>query len=314
MSTLNDPPHAGAPEPPGPARTRSRAATWLRTARDYAGAVPFFAFVAVFLLWPTGIVVSGALTGADGTFSLENVAAVTGSVHLAAFGRSVWLSLITALIGAIAGALLSWAISSGAGSAGAESRLRRVVTAFSGVLAQFGGVMLAFAFLATVGLQGWLTLILRDVLGLDLFAAGNWLYDMPGLVLVYCYFQIPLMTIVFLPALDGLRKQWREANESLGGSAWHYWRYVAGPILAPAFAGSFLLLFANAFSSFATAAALVSQGGPIVTLQIRNALTSEVILGQADIGYALAFGMVVVVAVVMSLYALLQRRTARWLR
>ncbi|MBB6171583.1 putative spermidine/putrescine transport system permease protein [Nocardiopsis mwathae] len=276
--------------------------------------MPFFAFVAVFLLWPTGIVISGALTGPDGTFSLEHLATVTGSVHLAAFGRSVWLSLVTALIGAVGGALLSWAISTRPGSGGGESRLRRVVTAFSGVLAQFGGVMLAFAFLATVGLQGWLTLLLRDLLGIDLFAGGNWLYDMPGLVLVYCYFQIPLMTIVFLPALDGLRKQWREANESLGGSAWHYWRHIAGPILAPAFAGSFLLLFANAFSSYATAAALVSQGGPIVPLQIRNALTSEVILGQADIGYALAFGMVVVVAVVMSLYALLQRRTARWLR
>ncbi len=132
-------------------------------------------------------------------------------------------------------------------------------------------------------------------------------------MLVYTYFQIPLMVIVFLPALDGIRPQWREATESLGGSTWVYWRRVAGPLLAPAFLGSTLLLFANSFSAYATAAALVSQGAPIIPLQIRTALTSEVLLGRENIGKAMALGMVVVVAVVMWLYAILQRRTSRWL-
>jgi putative spermidine/putrescine transport system permease protein len=137
---------------------------------------------------------------------------------------------------------------------------------------------------------------------------------MPGLVLVYTYFQIPLMVLVFLPALDGLRPEWREAVESLGGSGWSYWRYVAGPVLTPPFLGSALLLFANAFSAYATAAALVSQGSPIVPLQIRAFLTSEVILGQENLGKALGLGMIVVIGVVMGSYALLQRRTGRWLR
>jgi putative spermidine/putrescine transport system permease protein len=75
-----------------------------------------------------------------------------------------------------------------------------------------------------------------------------------------------------------------------------------------------LLLFANAFSAYATAAALVSQGAPIVPLQIRALQTSEVILGQQNLGRALGLGMVLVVTVVMALYALLQRRTSRWLR
>ncbi|GLU45750.1 ABC transporter permease [Nocardiopsis ansamitocini] len=298
-----------APAPPRPHRSRAV----LRCALDHAGALPFFAFIAVFLLWPTLIVVSGAFTDSNGAFSLDNLTAITGPRFMDAFGRSIWLSLVTALLGAVLGALLAWAVSA-AGRSGGDGVTRRLVTALSSVLAQFGGVMLAFAFLATVGLNGWLTIMLRDAFGLDLFAGGNWLYDMPGLILVYCYFQIPLMFIVFLPAMDGLRVQWGEANASLGGTGWHYWRHIAGPILAPAFAGSALLLFANSFSSYATAAALVSQGDPIVPLQIRNVLTSEVSLGQEGVGYALAFGMVVVVAVVMSLYALLQRRTSRWLR
>jgi putative spermidine/putrescine transport system permease protein len=174
-------------------------------------------------------------------------------------------------------------------------------------------VMLAFAFLATIGLSGFVTLFLRDHFGIDIYSGGVWLFEQPGLVLVYMYFQIPLMVIVFLPAVDGIRPQWREAASSLGGSTWQYWRRVAFPLLAPGFFGAMLLLFANAFSAYATAAALISQGSPIIPLQIRGALTSEVVLGQQNLGKAMALGMVVVVAVVMSLYALLQRRTARWL-
>jgi len=133
-------------------------------------------------------------------------------------------------------------------------------------------------------------------------------------MLVYTYFQIPLMVIVFVPALEGLRDQWREAAVSLGASTWRYWREVAIPLLTPAFLGSALLLFANAFAAYATAAALVSQGSPILPLLIRAALTSEVVLGQAGFAYALALEMIVVVAVVMVAYNALVKRTARWLR
>ena len=187
-------------------------------------------------------------------------------------------------------------------------------TSAAGVLAQFGGVTLAFAFLATIGFEGLVTIFLRDTFGVDVLSGGAWIFELPGLVLVYSYFQIPLMVIVFLPALDGLRPQWREASESLGGTSWTYLRHVAGPILLPAFLGSLLLLFANAFSAYATAAALISQGASIVPLQIRALQTSEVLLGQQNLGKALGLGMVVVVAVVMALYAVLQRRTSRWLR
>ena len=113
-------------------------------------------------------------------------------------------------------------------------------------------------------------------------------------------------------ALDGLRPEWWDASASLGGSGWAYWRHVGGPILLPSFLGATLLLFTNAFSAYATAAALISQGAPIVPLQIRAAISSEVILGQANIGKALALGMIIIVAIVMALYALLQRRTSRW--
>ncbi len=280
-----------------------------RRALDYAGALPFLAFVAVFLLYPTLVVVGGSFTDDAGGLTLDNVRALGRNPFLDGFVRSLQLSAITAVLGAVLGAVLAWAVATGR----PDGVLRRVVTSTCGVLAQFGGVTLAFAFLATVGFQGLVTLWLRD-LGIDLFAGGAWIFELPGLVLVYTYFQIPLMVLVFLPAVDGLKVQWREAAQSLGGSAWHYWRHVGGPILAPAFLGSTLLLFANAFAAYATAAALVSQGAPIVPLQIRALQTSEVVLGQQNLGKALGLGMVVVVTIVMVLYALLQRRTSRWLR
>jgi putative spermidine/putrescine transport system permease protein len=221
--------------------------------------------------------------------------------------NSILLSAVTAVLGAVFGALLAYAVS----TAREGGPLRRMMTSLCGVLAQFGGVTLAFAFGATVGSVGFLTLWLEKI-GINL--AGTWLYEPDkGLMLVYTYFQIPLMLIVFLPAVEGLRPQWREAAESLGGSTWDYWRHVGGPILAPSFIGAMLLLFTNAFSAYATAAALISQGSPIIPLQIGGTLSSEVILGQENIGKAMALGMVAIVAVVMTLYAVLERRTSRWL-
>ena len=280
----------------------------LRRWSSLLGLVPFLVYIGIFLVIPTIVVVVGAFGGTNGRPTLGNVEALTTSTIVNAFIRSITLSAVTALIGAVAGALIAYTVV----TARADGALRRSVSSASGVLAQFGGVTLAFAFLATLGFNGFLTVFFQDHFGINITGSG-WLYELPGLMLVYTYFQIPLMVIVFLPALDGLRPQWREAAEGLGGSTWQYWRHVGIPLLAPSFLGSMLLLFANAFSAYATAAALVSQGSPIVPLKIREAITSEVILGQANVGKALALGMVVVVAVVMFGYARLQRRTARWL-
>jgi putative spermidine/putrescine transport system permease protein len=178
----------------------------------------------------------------------------------------------------------------------------RLYLAGSGVLAQFGGVTLAFAFATLLGPVG-------------LLFHASWYYDFPaGISLIYAYFQVPLMVLVFLPAIDGLKVQWREASENLGASAWQYWRHVGGPLLAPAFLGSLLLLFANALSAFATAVAWENQIAYIVPQQIGIALSSEVGLSNINYSDVLALGMVIMVAIVMTGYALLQRRAARWLR
>ncbi len=272
------------------------------------GTVPFFAYTALFLLLPTLLVVIGAFQTESGGFTWANVTALDGSPVVSALVESVLLSLYSAAIGAVVGGVAAYVLS----TANPKGMTRRVMTAASSVLAQFGGVMLAFAFVFTVGRTGLVGRFMTKQLGMTI--DPNWLPSLPGLTLVYAYFQIPLMIIIFLPAVDGIRPQWREAAESLGGSTWVFWRRVAGPLLAPAFLGSLLLLFTNAFSSFATAAALIGTTNPILPLQIRAALISETGNGAPNFAKSLALLMVVVVAILMSLYYAVQKRASKWLR
>ncbi len=274
------------------------------------GLTPFAVYVLIFLAIPTVLAVGTGFFAEDGAFTLDNIVGLFAPNVLATFVASFWVSAVTAVVGAVVGALVCYALL-GTRAGGA---LRTVIDSASSVLAQFGGVMLAFAFIAAIGGQGLVTVWLRDAFGIDIFANGVWLYQVPGLLPVYLYFQVPLMIITFMPALSGLKPQWAEASATLGGTRLTYWTRIAIPVLAPAFLGSLLLLFANAFSSYATAAALISQGSQIVPLQIRSALVSETVLGRENMAGALALGMVTVMAVVMWGYSVLQTRTSRWQR
>lgn len=283
-----------------PASTRSISWAWL-------GLTPFAAYVLLFLALPTVLAISTGLFDGEGAFTWDNIAALGDPVILVTFWNTTWLSLLTAAVGAVIGSLVCYA----ALGLPPTGFIRSILDAATGVLAQFGGVMLAFMFIATIGVQGVVTVFLRDTFAIDI-QPGSWLYSLPGLILPYIYFQVPLMIITFLPALSALKPQWAEANLTLGGTRSSFWLRIGMPVLAPSFLASFLLLFANAFSSYATAAALASQGSQIVPLQIRAALTSETVLGRENLAGALALGMIVVVGVVMWLYSLIQNRAARW--
>src|SRR6266581_3067739 len=268
---------------------RSRRAV-RRSSLAWVGTLPFLCYLGIFLLLPTGIVIWGAVSKPTGHgLTLSNLKLLGGSAARGFFLNSVELSAITAIVGALLGAALAYAVASGNPS----GVVRRVFLAGSGVLAQFGGVTLAFAFNAAIGPSG------------GFLTHASWYYDFPqGIGLIYIYFQIPLMVLVFLPAVDGLKVQWREATENLGGSTLRYWRHVGGPLLAPAFLGCTLLLFANALSAYATIVAWENQISYVVTQQISVAMTSEVGLSSANEAQVLALGMVVVVALVMTAYAL----------
>ena len=268
------------------------------SAPGWVGTVPFFAYVAVFLLLPAGVVIVDALKNTSGGWQFSNVSDLGNPLVRGFFIGSIKLCVITSVSGAVFGAILAYAVASG----NPDGAVRRMYLAGSGVLAQSGGITLAFAFQALLGPVGLL------------FHAG-WFYNFPwGISLIYAYFQIPLMVLVFMPAIDGLKVQWREASENLGATAWQYWRHVGGPLLAPAFLGSTLLLFANGLSAFATIEAWESQIAYTVPQQISVSLNSEVGLANINVADVLALGMMIMVVILMTGYALLQRRASRWLR
>ena len=216
--------------------------------------------------------------------------------------------MITAISGAILGALFAWALVTGKPG----GIFYRISVALSSVLAQFGGVMLAFAFLATFGFNGVVSTLALNVLPNSFLANSAWLYEMKGMIVVYTFFQIPLMVLVFLPTLENLRPQWREASDSLGGKPLEYWLRIGIPVLTPSFVGAALLLFVNSFPAYATAANLINLADFLIPLQIAASLSSEVGGANPAEAKALALYMVIVVVIVMTLYALLRRRVSKW--
>ncbi|MDH6432803.1 putative spermidine/putrescine transport system permease protein [Streptomyces sp. SAI-144] len=278
-----------------------------RRSLGWIAVVPLLAFVAVAFGLPAIAMLDGAFTAKDPatgatSYTVDNLTASLKGAYLTALLGSVKLSAVSAALATLFGLPLAQAVVS--------SRfrgLREAVLTASGVLANFGGVPLAFAFVATLGNAGVLT---RQ---LGLTDKGWDLYSFWGLVIVYLYFLIPLMVLTITPALDGLRSQWREAAQNNGATSVQYWRFVALPVLLPTLLGGFVLLFGSAFAAYATAAAMVGSSIPLVTLQIADAISGNVLVGQENVALALSLDMVLVAGLVMAVYLPLQRRSARWL-
>jgi putative spermidine/putrescine transport system permease protein len=272
------------------------------------GMAPLFVFLLVFLVAPSTSVFVRALTTDDGRFSFAAFGDAFSGQNRDAFVFTLRLSLAAAVVGSLFGACLSWA----AVSLTRPRWARSLVSSFSAVAANLGGIPLAFAFIALLGRQGLLTKVLSE-LGFNLYNASFTLDSTAGLTLVYSYFNIPLMVLVMLPAFDGLQQSWREACANLGGTGWMYWRRVGLPVLAAPLLGGFLLLFANSFSAYATAAAISSKS-LIVPLRIGFYLRGDVSANEDQLGYALAAWMIVITVVSMLGYAVLRRRSDRWRR
>lgn len=286
-----------------PAPPRAGRSTWLGVL--FIG--PFLLYVAAFLILPTLMLLTDAFAGKHG-FSLRYVRALGQSQTVTAFRNSIELSALAALVGLLIGGLTAYLVL----LPGMPRGLRSLVTSFGAVAANFAGVPLAFAFIATLGSLGMITVWLKAI-GVNLYDDGFSLYSLPGLVLVYAYFQIPLMIIVITPALVALKREWREAAENLGASAWDYWRHVGLPILLPSLLSAYILLFGNAFSAYATPYALTSGIVALVPVEISNVLSGNVMVSQQT-GAALALGMIMVMVLVMGVYFMIAQRVGRWVR
>ena len=274
------------------------------------GLLPFLAYVVFFLGIPAGTVMVEAFRNNNGQLSFSNLSAVLSPdqpwVH--SYVVSLELSGTCAVLAGIIGLVVTVALVSAPSMV-----LRRLVTTACGVLANTGGVPLAFAFIATIGNAGIATHILADV-GLSPYDHGWTLYSFSGLVVVYLYFLVPLVVLLMLPPVEALRKEWREAAATLGADSRTYWQKVGLPVLTPPFVATLMVLFMDAFAAYATAEALTTGSVPLVPIEIGSLLAGNVVANQANLGDALGFGMIVIVAAAGTLYVFVQRKTSRWLR
>lgn len=286
-----------------PPNKRVSVANWLPL-------VPFFLFATMFLFLPSISIFIRSFESVDGGFTFDNIIALfTVRDFINAYKTSLTISVITALGGAVFGFLLAYAVILG----GLPKGLRTFMTTFSGVASNFAGVPLAFAFIATMGNAGLVTRWLESAFEIDVHAGGFTIYSITGLSIVYMYFQFPLMVLIMAPALDGLHREWNEACANLGGTNWHYWRYIAFPILLPSLLGTTILLFGNAFGAYATAYAFSGSFINLVPILIGAQMQGDVLFNPG-LGNALALGMVFIMGISMIGYITLQRRAARWLR
>jgi putative spermidine/putrescine transport system permease protein len=268
--------------------------------------VPFFLYVAVFLVLPSLWLVLGAFQTDNGGWTLDHIRRLFESQFAQAYLTSIKLSATTALTGGLFGFFVAYA----AISERSPGWIRNTLSTFSGVAANFAGVPLAIAFITALGQTGVLTVWLSSH-GVHLYDRGFTLYHFTGLAIVYTYFQLPLMVLIITPSLEGLRREWREAATNMGASPLQYWRWVGLPILMPSLLGAMVLLFGSAFAAYATAYALVGGSFNLVPILIGVVISGNLSSDPA-LGYALALGMIVIIGITVILYALLMRRASRW--
>lgn len=282
--------------------------SWSYTITSWLGFVPFLLFCLLFELLPAVMIIQGSFQDSNtGAFTLNNYQRMLSqSSNLHAFQTSITLSLVTALIGSVVGFFAAFGVYNLK-----TGWLRNFLIGFSSIAANFAGVPLAFAFISTLGVTGFVTVLFHNILHVNLYSLGFNLYTFWGLVLVYIYFQLPLMILITVPALSALRPEWREAATNLGASSFTYWRRVALPILLPSLIAAAMLLFANSFAAFATAYALAQGNINIVPILISFVVNGNVSI-DLGLGNALAVGMIVVLLVAVFFYTAMLRRVSTW--
>ena len=270
--------------------------TWSRIGLLLAFA-PFLIFCAMFELIPTGALLLGSVGGLD-RHSLEWIGKVFTNPT---FQRSIWNSLLLAVTSSLLGAVLGTAIGY-AITRTRHDRIRRSLVALASLSSNAGGISLGFAFI---------TILLRQF-GIDLLSFFS-IYSVIGLIVVYLYFQVPLMIVLMLPAFAGLRTDWAEASASLGGSGRDFWRRVGVPVLMPSIVAGTVLLFVSSMGAYATAQALIGSRINLMTIQISILRRGEILYqpAQAD---AMATVLLAMVAVSVLAYHLIQRRAQRWIK
>src|SRR5690349_10389882 len=267
---------------------------------------PFLIFCAMFELIPTVALLLGSVGGVE-RHSFEWIAKVfTNPTFQRSITNSLLLAVTSSLLGAILGTAIGYAV-----TRTRHDRVRRALVTLASLSSNAGGISLGFAFITILGSAGMITILLRQF-GIDLMSFFS-IYTVVGLIVVYLYFQVPLMIVLMLPAFTALKADWSEASASLGGTGRDFWRRVGVPVLMPSIVAGTVLLFVSSMGAYATAQALIGSRINLMTIQISILRRGEILYqpAQAD---AMAAVLLAMVALSVLAYHLIQRRAQRWIK
>ncbi|MFR9718710.1 ABC transporter permease [Aeromonas diversa] len=283
--------------PPVTVQVVRPARRWL----PYIWLLPFAALFLLFQVAPLVWVLVGSLQTPDGVGLAHYRAIWDSPFYRQSFGNSLKIGLWSSLLG------LAIATLGAAALRHSSERVRRVMLAFVTMTGNFSGVPLAFAFIIVLGVNGALTLLLRQWGVIE----GFNLYSGSGLILIYTYFQIPLALLLLYPAFDALQDDWRDAAALLGASRARYVWHVALPVLTPALLATFIILLANAVGAYASAYALTTGNFNLVTIRIASLVSGDIFL-EPNLAAALAVWLMAALTLVTALNQWLIRRAQRF--
>ena len=263
--------------------------------------VPFLIVAMLYEIVPLITVIVKSFQPDGGTgFTLENYQSVFSKLL---YQKAIINSIKISLTSAVAGIIIAFL---GARAAHQhQGKLNHVFMTVLNMVSNFAGIPLAFAYMILLGNAGLVVNIGKE-LGINALSTYN-LYTMNGMSLIYIYFQIPLSTLLLIPAFDGVQKQWKEACTLLGGTQGTFWRKVGIPVLMPSIRGTFSVLFANALAAYATIYALMMDNIALLPVQIAGCFTGEVKI-RAGLGGALSVVMMAIMVIMILITNGLSRR------
>ena len=254
--------------------------------------LPFLVVALLYEIVPLLMVIRNSFQSDTGAgITLENYQTIAEKLlYQKAIFNSVRISLVSSLGGIVVAFLGAKAI------AESKGKIANLFMIILNMVSNFAGVPLAFAYMVLLGNAGFMVHV-GQKLGISALADFN-LYTSDGMSMIYIYFQIPLATLLLVPAFEGIRREWKEAVALLGGNMTCFWTKVGIPVLMPGIMGTFSVLFANALAAYATVYALMMNNISLLPIQIAGSFVGEVKL-KPGLGGALSVVMMALMVIMI---------------
>lgn len=269
--------------------------------------IPFLFLIVMYELLPLIMLVVDSLKSEqskDILFTLENYQKIFSTLsYRKAIANSLKITSISTAFGIVIAFLGARAANNSRG------KFRNVYLTVLNMTSNFAGVPLAFAYMIILGNAGVVKQI-ADMYGIG-FLQDFDLYSSTGLTMIYVYFQIPLSTLLLIPAFNGIRKEWGEANMLLGGTSARFWQKVGIPVLLPSLFSTLSVLFANALSAYATAYALLMNNFSLLPINISASFVGD-IKSKPKLGAALSVVMMIIMSIVILVNNYITKKTTKW--